>query len=209
MKKIISKTITILAIFFLLCSIGNVSSIDCMYSYCSIKQTIILNQTIVNSISQHNIASLQYNTIPLFYIALALITLSGMICIEKTNKIKSLMFGIIPLFLTVYVLISHNYIWFMVLTNIYFLLYMLSDFTLNSKIKISTYIISIIIALMNFIQLVIRLNIQFDINNFSIFEEKLIRSSHLILKALLLWIIPYLILLIDDIVKICNKKFNS
>lgn len=161
------------------------------------------------SLNIGDISSLPYNLIPLFYIALALITLSGIICIEKTNKIKSLMFGIIPLFLATYVLILHNYIWFMILTNIYFLVYILSNFALNNNIKIITYIISIIVVVMNFTQLVNRLNIQFDINDFSIFKEKLIESSNLILKSLLLWVIPYLILLIDDIVKICNKKSKS
>lgn len=206
MKKIISKTITILAIIFLSVSICGISSVDCLKSYCPLQNTIILNESIMYSLNIGDISSLPYNLIPLFYIALALITLSGIICIEKTNKTKSLMFGIIPLFLVVYVLISHNYIWFMILTNIYFLVYILSDFSLNNKIKIMAYIISIMVVVVNFIQLVSRLNIQFDINDFLILKEKLIKSSNLILKSLLLWVIPYLILLINDIVKICNKK---
>lgn len=209
MKKIISKTITILAIIFLSVSICGISSVNCLKAYCPLKNTIILNESIMHSLNIGDISSLPYNLVPLFYIALVLITLAGIICIEKSNKIKSLMFAIIPLFLAAYVLISHNYIGFMVLTNIYFLLYILSDFALNNKIKITTYIISIMVVVINFVQLVSRLNIQFDINDFSIFEEKLITSSNLILKALLLWIIPYLILLIDDIVKICNKKSKS
>lgn len=206
LKKIISKTTAILGMILLSVSICGISSVNCLKGYCPLQNTIILNKSIMHSLNIGDISSLPYNSIPLFYVALGMVILSGIICIKKANKVRNLIFEIMPLFLSAYVLISHNYIWFMILINIYFLLYTLSNITLNNKTGLIICFISIVITVINFAQLFSRLNMQFNINEALTFSEKIIKSSNLILKAFILWTIPYLTLLVDNIVKNLRKE---
>ena len=88
----------------------------------------------------------------------------------------------------------------MILMNIYLILYLFIDFTTKSKVYMAVNIGTIIISILNLIQAVKHLNLEFNPSNIVKFEETLVSISQGTLKFFALWLIPYGILLIKEIV---------
>ena len=74
------------------------------------------------------------------------------------------------------------------------------DFTLKNKIIITGNIIGIIIVILNIIQLVQHLQLVFSPIDILTFQAELVILSDVTLKIFTLWLIPYTILLINDII---------
>lgn len=165
-----------------------------------INGTIINSKDIMYGLKYGDIRSLPYKLVPFFYIALILIVLSSVIKFTKTNKEKSIINIIMSLVPAVFVFVTHNYIWFLILINIYLLSFICIDFNIKNKVDIVINIITIIINILNFIQIIKHLNLEFAPSNVIVFEESLIIMSVNTLKIFSLWLIPYTILLIKEIV---------
>lgn len=200
MKSIVAKVSVILSIIFVVISICGISSVDCLKGMFPIQKAIINSKDIIYGLNYGDIRSLPYKQIPLFYIALILIVLSSVIKFTKTSKVKSIIFIAISLLSTIFVLITHDYIWFMILMNMYLLLYLFIDFTTKGKVQITVNIVAIIINILNIVQAIRYLNLEFDPSNFTGFEEMLISMSKSMLNFFALWLIPYSILLIREII---------
>lgn len=200
MKSIVAKVSVILSIIFIVISICGISSVDCIKESIPLKNAIIYNDNIIHNVEIANIKGLPYKQIPFFYVALILVVLSSVIKYTKTRKIKSIINIVISLIPAIFVLITHDYIWFMILMNIYLILYIFIDFTIKSKVHIAVNVVVIIIGILNLIQAIKHLNLEFDISNITGFEESLIVISQNTLKVFALWLIPYGILLIKEIV---------
>lgn len=173
---------------------------DCLKGMFPIQRAIINSEDIMCGLNYRDIRSLPYNKIPFFYVALILVVLSSIIKFAKINKIKSIINIVISLVPSIFVLITHDYIWFMMLINIYLLFYLFIDFETKSKVHIAVNIVAIIIGFLNLLQLVKHLNLEFNPSNIVEFEEILIAMSQGTLKIFALWLIPYGILLIKEII---------
>lgn len=200
MKAIVAKVSAILAIIFIVVSICGISSVDCLRGKLPINKTIINSKDIMYGLNYGDMKSLPYKLIPLFGAALVLIVLSSILKFTKTNKAKSIINIIISLVPTVFVVVTHNYIWFLILINIYLLSYICIDFLEKNKVNIIINIITIIISILNFIQMVKHLNLEFNPSNVIAFEKNLIIVSENTLKNFSLWLTPYTILLIKEII---------
>jgi len=199
-EKIVSKAMLILSVIFFVISICGISSVDCLKGFIPIQEAIIDNFDVLYSILYGNIRALPYKQIPLFYIAIVLILVSSIVNFSKSNKIKNSIIVILSFIPSIFVLITHNYIWFLILLNLFMILFVLFDLTMKNKVNVCLSIIAVIITILNVIQLIRHLNLEFDSSNIKYFEENLIYLSGITLKFLLLWIIPFSILLINDIV---------
>lgn len=180
---------------------------DCLKGIIPIQETIVNSNTMINGIQYGNVQLLPYHLIPLFYISLLLIILSSIINFIKVKEIKS---GIIlggSIILVIYVLITHNYLWFLLLLNIYLFLYVLFDCCQKDKISICVICFSLVICFINIIKLVQHLGLEFspyiDMNEF---ETALIDISKINLTLLALWIIAYLILETKEVILLKNRK---
>ena len=173
---------------------------DCLKGKFPIQRAIINNEDIMYGLNCGDIRSLPYKQIPFFYVALILIILSSVIKFTKTSKVKSIINIVISFVPPIFVLITHDYIGFMILMNLYLLLYLFIDLTTKSKVHITINIVAIIISVLNMIQTIKHLNLEFDTFNITGFEESLIVISQNTLKIFALWLIPYGILLIKEIV---------
>lgn len=200
MKSIVAKASVVLSIIFIVISICGISSVNCLNGMIPINGTIINSKDIMYGLKYGDIRSLPYKLVPLFYIALILIVLSSVIKFTKTNKEKSIINIIMSLVPAVFVFVTHNYIWFLILINIYLLSFICIDFNIKNKVDIVINIITIIISILNFIQIIKHLNLEFAPSNVIVFEESLIIMSVNTLKIFSLWLIPYTILLIKEIV---------
>lgn len=156
-----------------------------------------------------DIKSLQYERFSLFYIGLFLIVLSGIICFTKSNKITSTIRVTLSLIPVIFVIVTHNYIWFMILMNIYLVGNILLGISFKNKISMFSNIISIIVFIINEIQIFRHLQLPFNLNNMEIFTSTLIILSNTTLKIYMLWLIPYIILLINDIVIIHKHSIGG
>lgn len=199
MKSIVAKVSVILSIIFVVISICGISSVDCLKNYIPLKNAIIYNENIMYNIEISNIKGLPYKLVPFFYIALILIVLSSVMKFNKITKVKSIINIIISIVPALFILITHNYIWFLILINIYLLLFICIDFYTKNKTEIAINIITIIISALNFVQAVKHLNLEFNPSDIIIFGENLITISSNTLKIFSLWLIPYTILLIKEI----------
>lgn len=200
MKSIVAKVSAILAIIFIVVSICGISSVDCLRGKLPINKTIINSKDIMYGLNYGDMKSLPYKLIPLFGAALVLIVLTSILKFTKTNKAKSIINIIISLVPTVFVVVTHNYIWFLILINIYLLFYICIDSLEKNKVNIIINIITIIISILNFIQMVKHLNLEFNPSNIIAFEKNLIIVSENTLKNFSLWLTPYTILLIKEII---------
>lgn len=200
MKSIVAKASVVLSIIFIVISICGISSVNCLNGMIPINGTIINSKDIMYGLKYGDIRSLPYKLVPFFYIALILIVLSSVIKFTKTNKEKSIINIIMSLVPAVFVFVTHNYIWFLILINIYLLSFICIDFNIKNKVDIVINIITIIINILNFIQIIKHLNLEFAPSNVIVFEESLIIMSVNTLKIFSLWLIPYTILLIKEIV---------
>lgn len=200
MKSIVAKVSVILSIIFIVISICGISSMNCLKGMFPMQKAIINSEDIMYGLNYGDIRSLPYNKIPFFYVALILVVLSSVIKYTKTSKVKSIINIVISIVPAIFVLITHDYIWFMILMNIYLILYLLIDFTTKSKVHIAVNVVVIIIGILNLIQVVKHLNLEFDPSNITGFKESLIVISQNTLKVFALWLIPYGILLIKEII---------
>ena len=200
MKKIVAKFFIMLSMIFIVISICGMSTIDCLKSVLPIQQIFIFNKNMINAIYQGNINLLPYKLIPLFYISLICIVLSGILNFTNDNKLKSIITIIISCIPIIYVMITHNYIWFLIFLNIYFLLHILLNFCDKNKFNIFAVIASAIIGLINIIKLIEHLTLEFNANNLEQFEITLINTSKKNLIFLTLWIFPYTILVFKEII---------
>lgn len=173
---------------------------ECLNGKIPLNDTIINSANIIHGIIYDNINYLPYKQIPLFYIGLSLIILSRIICFEKSNKFKELIGVVLSIAAVLFVIITHNYILFLMLINMYLIIYLLIDFTLKSKVIVAGNIIGIIIIVLNLIQLVQHLQLAFDPIDIQLFQVELVKLSNITLKIFALWIMPYTILLINDII---------
>ena len=206
MKKIVAKSALILSLVFVVISICGISSVACLEGIIPIQDTIIYNRTIIQGLQYGDISNILYKQIPFFYLSLVLTVLSSLFNFAKINKVKSIIilgFSIIPI---IYILITHNYIWFLMLFNIYLLLYVLLDCPVKSRFSITTFVLSLLIFMFNIIKLVEHLLLQFNPSNMKEFECTLINISSINTILLLLWIIPYIILLIKAIITLFKSS---
>lgn len=209
MKPIVTKVSVILSIIFIVISICGISSIDCLRGMLPIQRAIINSDNIMRGLNYGDIRSLPYKQIPFFYVSLIFVVLSSVIKFTKINKAKSIINIVISLIPTIFVLVTHDYIWFMILMNIYLVGNILSDISFKNKMNMFSNIISIIVFIINEIQIFRHLQLPFDLNNMEIFTSALIILSNTTLKIYMLWLIPYIILLINDIVIIHKHSIGG
>lgn len=200
MKSIVAKVFVVLSIIFVVISICGISSVDCIKAYIPLENAIISNNNIIRNIMIANIKGLPYKQIPFFYIALIFVILSSVISFTQIHKAKSIINIVISLVPTIFVLITHNYIWFIILMNMYLLLYIFVDYIIKTKVNIAVNIVAVLVCMLNLVQAVKHLNLEFDSSNVTNFERTLIAISKSTLNIFKLWIIPYTILLIKDII---------
>ncbi len=108
--------------------------------------------------------------------------ISSIVNFSKSNKIKNSIIVIFSFIPSIFVLITHNYIWFLILLNLYMILFILFDLTMKNKVNICASIIVIIAAILNIIQLIRHLNLEFNPSNILYFEKNLINLSGITLK---------------------------
>lgn len=209
MKNITSKVTVILSVILFVISICSVSSLECLKGFFPIQRTIINNEDVIHGLMCSDIKSLQYERFSLFYIGLFLIMLSSIICFTKSNKITSTIRVTLSLIPVIFVIVTHNYIWFMILMNIYLVGNILLGISFKNKISMFSNIISIIVFTINEIQIFRHLQLPSDLNNMEIFTSTLIILSNTTLKIYMLWLIPYIILLINDIVIIHKHSIGG
>lgn len=206
MKSIIAKVSVILSIIFVVISICGISSVNCLKGVIPIQKTIAYNDRIIHGMNYGDMTLLPYNLIPLFYVSLLLIILSSTLSFIKTKKIKSGIILSFSIILVVYVLITHNYIWFLILLNIYLFMYIIFDCCYKNTINICIICSSLIVCIVNILKLIQHLNLEFNANiNIQKFEISLINISRTNFTLLILWIIILLILIIRDIVYHLNN----
>lgn len=186
-------------IFFAI-SLCGISSVDCLKGFIPMQDSIINSSNFLYGLQHGDMSALPYKLIPLFYIAIIIILISSIVNFSKSNKIKNsiiIMLSVIP---SIYVLTIHNYVWFLILINLYLLIKILSDFEIKDKIKIVSSIIALATFVINLIQLIKHLRLTFSPSDVSVFYATLIDTSDITLKVICIWLIPYTILLIQDII---------
>lgn len=203
LKSIIAKISTILSIIFIVLSICSVSSVDCLKGVITIQKTIINKADVFHGIISGDITPMPYILISLFYISLFLILLSSVISFTYKSKIKSIVIIVVSVIPSICVLLTHNYIWFLILLNIYLFFYILFNNFKRDRINICVFCFSIAVCFINILELVNHLNLDFS-NNIDMqeLETALMNISKENLLCLLLWIILYFVLIIKDIVSI-------
>lgn len=200
MKKIVSKTTIGLSVICIVISICSITSMECLKGKIPFQDTIINSVDIIHGIICGNMNYLPRKLIPLFYIGLVLIIMSSIIYFEKTNKFRGLISVILSIATVIFVIITHNYLLFLMLINMYLIIHLMLDFTFKNKIIIVANIIGIIVVVLNLIQLVQHLKLTFNPIDIQIFQVELVKLSNITLKIFALWLIPYTILLINDII---------
>ncbi len=97
----------------------------------------------------------------------------------------------------IYVLVRHNYLFFIMFVNIYLMLYIfLEQYNHNEmQIHILILVISVIIFLTNMIMLTKHFRLSFSGREY----ETLVHISKINLICFALWFIPYVILLVKEI----------
>lgn len=199
LKKTASKITIVLSVIFFVVSICPITSMECFKGKVPLQDTIKNSTNIIYGITYGDMSNLPHKQNNLFYIGLTMVIMSSILCFEKSNKFKGLISVVLSIFLVLFVIITHNYLWFLILLNLYFLASLVIDFTLKNKIIIVANIIGAIICVLNIFQLRQHLQLIFDPNNIQTFQMELIELSDNTLKILTLWLIPYTILLIKHI----------
>lgn len=193
-------------IFFVI-SICGASSVDCLKGFISVQDTIIDSDNVLYSIQYGDMNALPYKQVVLFYVALVFMILSSVATFTKkiSNRIKSCILIALSLISVSFLLVTHNYVWFLILLNLYMILFVLFDLKRKNKVNICANIISIIIIILNILQLIRHFNLKCNIQNLQYFDKNLIDLSRITLKFLLLWIIPFIILLVNDIITMLKQ----
>lgn len=205
MKKIVSKIAIILSVVFFVLSICPITSIQCLKGKFPLQNAVINSEDIIYGLNRGDISYLPYKQIPLFYIGLVLVIISSIGRFEKSNKFKRLVNIVLSIFVVLFVIITHNYLWFLILINLYLIITLVADFTSKDKVIIIGNVIGIIISILNLIQLIQHLQLTFNPINIQTFQMELVELSDITLKVFTLWLIPYTILLIKDIITTLRK----
>ena len=200
MKKIVSKIAVVFSVIFFVLSICPITSVECLKGKISLQETIINSTDIIYGLSNGDMSYLSYKQVPLFYIGLILVIISSIIYYEKSNKLKGLISVVLSISTVLFVIITHNYLWFLILINLYLITTLIIDFTLKDKVIIIGNVIGIIISVLNLVQLLQHLQLTFNPIDIQTFQMELVELSDITLKIFTLWLIPYTILLIKDIV---------
>lgn len=196
----------ILSIIFIFVSVCDMSGVDCTKGIIPLQNSIINSSDYIYGLEHGDMSCFQMNHIPLFYVSLALIVIVSVLHFAKTNKLISCLHIIIAVIPSAFFLITHNYIWFMIMLNIYLLLHIWQERVLGRKFKIVINIIAFVICVMNLIQLVKHMNLQFDAAGFETFEMELIKTSNFILYLFITWVIPYTTLLVREMMTKCRER---
>ena len=199
MKNIVSKATVALSVILTATSICAISSVDCLKGFLPLQRTVINKKEVLYGLEHGDINLMPYNLIPLFYIGLILILISSIVNFSKSNKMKSITIVALSFIPPIFVLITHNYIWFLILMNLYLLIKLLSDFKIKDKIKIVTHIIAFATFVINLVQAIKHLRLTFSPSDISVFYTTLVYTSDITLKVIYLWLIPYTIPLTQDI----------
>lgn len=206
MKRKISKIMIILSVIFIFVSVCDMSGVDCAKGVIPLQKSIINSSDYIYGLERGDMSCFQMNHIPLFYVSLILMIIASALLFAKTNKLKSCLHIVISVISSAFVLITRNYVWFMIMLNIYLLLHIWGEGVSRRKIEISINIIAFVICVMNLIQLGKHLNLQFDVVGFETFEMELIRSSNFILYLFITWVMPYTTLLVRDMMTKCRER---
>lgn len=196
-----------MSVIFFVISICGASSVDCLKGFISVQDTIIDSDNVLYSIQYGDMNALPYKQVVLFYVALVFMILSSVATFTKkiSNRIKSCILIALSLISVSFLLVTHNYVWFLILLNLYMILFVLFDLKRKNKVNICANIISIIIIILNILQLIRHFNLKCNIQNLQYFDKNLIDLSRITLKFLLLWIIPFIILLVNDIITMLKQ----
>lgn len=194
----------ILSVIFIFISVCDMSGVDCTKGIIPLQNSIINSSDYIYGLEHGDMSCFQMNHIPLFYVSLVLMVIASVLHFTKTNKVMSCLYIVIAIIPSAFVLITHNYVWFMIMLNIYLLLHIWGGGISKNKIDIFANMIALILGTINCIPLVRHLKIQLDLYDFSLFQMELIKSSNIILSMFVIWSMLYLVLLIKDIVIECN-----
>lgn len=194
----------ILSIIFIFVSVCDMSGVDCTKGIIPLQKSIINSSDYIYGLERGDMSCFQMNHIPLFYMSLVLMIIASALHFTKTNKLMSCLHIVIAIISSAFVLITHNYVWFMIMLNIYLLLYILGEDASKNKINMCTGVVALILGTLNCILLVRHLKIQLDLSDFSLLQMEFIKSSNIILSMFVVWTMLYLVLLIKDIVIECN-----
>ena len=171
-------------------SISSISNFDCLRGNTSIQQTLVSEMADFDTIANKDIASFTAFKNSLFYVSMLLLTLNSLIRFDKEFKIKSIINIFIVLAAVIHTLVSHNYITYLVLINIY----LLYDFaTYNTKKDILCAITSALSAILCCV-CIIMLYKHFCLLTLFEFPDMIqptVQSSKHILTTFKLWAILY------------------
>lgn len=196
----------ILSVIFIFVSVCDMSGVDCTKGIIPLQNSIINRSDYIYGLEHGDMSCFQMNHIPLFYVSLVLMVIASVLHFAKTNKLISCLYIIIAIIPSAFLLVTHNYIWFMIMLNIYLLLHIWQEGVLGRKNGIVINIIAFVICVMNLIQLVKHMNLQFDAVSFETFEMELIKTSNFILYFFITWVMPYTILLIREMMTKCRER---
>lgn len=208
MKKIVSIVSAILSILFTAISICGMSIISCWKGQIAIFQVFVLNENMFYTAWGLGNRTWPYILIPFFYFSLILTFLSGVLNFEKKKIFKSIITIIASIVPIVYGINTNDYILFLILLNLHLMLYVLINYSSEKILDICIEIASAIIAVMNIILLVIHSMLTFDYGWDRQLEQSaniMIIVSRLNLMCLILWFVPYIILLVKDILGMRKK----
>ena len=197
LKKIVAQSSVILSIILIILSICGISNVDCFKGYIPIQHIFVLDNMMMEEIAVGDVKA-SYKLIPLFYIAVVFIIISGILYFNKENKIKCSIVLVLSFVPGVYVFFRHNYLFFLMFVNIYLMLYIFLELYNHNEMKKYIFILttSVIIVLTNIIMLIKHIRLNFVSIEYEIY---LVRISRINLICLTLWLIPYGILLVKEI----------
>lgn len=199
-RKIVSKVIVIVFIIFIINSIVNMSVFAYIKGCIPIQNTIINNENVIYELDYGNIKIIPTNTVFLFYISLGLIIISSFTCLRR--KVVDFIFISIALICAIYGLLGYNYIIFLLILNMYIFLLILFDSLNKNRINIIISSLSILIFCLNIIITIKHLRINFDPIKIQEFSNNLIQISNKTLIIFILWITPYSLSIIRDLIQI-------
>lgn len=188
------------------------SIISCLEGQIVIFRVFVLNINMFNTAWGVGNRTWPYILIPIFYFSLILTFLSGVLNFAKKKIFKSIVTIIVSIVPIVYGINTYDYILFLILLNLYLMLYVLINYSSEKILDICIEIASAIIAIMNIILLVIHSMLTFDYGWDTQLEQLeqsitiMIVVSRLNLMCLILWFVPYIILLVKEIMGMRKKN---
>lgn len=190
MKKLISTLFIITSIILCCVSICDISNFDCLKGDVPIQQMFVLETTNFDAIANKDAKIFQPFKNFLFYVSILLLTLNSFILFDKKFKIRDIINIFIMLAIATYILISHNYVFYLVLINIYLLYDFITHHTKRDIMCIITSMVSTFLCCACIIMLCkhFRLSTLFEYPNI---VQPMVQSSKHILTTFGLWIIPY------------------